>query len=114
LITLQWSENALEFLHEEIAGSNKLIPVFSITNNEYNWNKMLALFSAETKKFYWAAGSGCECCETLTTSVKDVSKLTEGSESELKQALRTFISHNSGIITDDEKQKIFSKIKKQK
>jgi hypothetical protein len=114
LITLQWSETALEFLHEDIAGSEKMNPVFSIRNNEYNWVRMLALFSSDTKKFYWVSGSGCECCDDQIRDVRNVSNLTEGSESDLKSALRTFIEHNDGIVTDDEKQKIFSKIKKQK
>lgn len=114
MITLQWSENALEFLHEDISGSEKMNPVFSISNNEYSWVRMLALFSSTTKKFYWTSGSGCECCDDQNKNVKDVSSLTEGSENDLKSALRAFIGHNDGIITDDEKQKIFSKIKKQK
>lgn len=114
MITLQWSETALESLHEDIVGSETMIPVFSISNGEYKWAKMFALFSSETKKFYWVSGSGCECCDDQNRNVKDVSNLTEGSEGELKAALRVFIEHNNGIITDDEKQKIFSKIKKQK
>jgi hypothetical protein len=114
LITLQWGETALESLHEDIAGSAKMTPVFSISNSEYDWKRMLALFSPETKKFYWSVSSGCSCCDDQNRNVKDVSNLIEGSESELKRTLRTFIEHNSGIITDDEKQKVFSKIKKQK
>lgn len=114
MITLQWNENALEFLHKDIAGSEKMTPVFSVSNSEYDWTTMLALFSVETKKFYWVAGSGCSCCDDLARDVKSIDKMTEGSERELKQALRTFIAHNAGIVTDDELQKIFSKIKKQK
>lgn len=114
MITLQWSDTALESLHEDISGSEKMNPVFLISNSEFSWTKMFALFSSETKKFYWTSGSGCSCCNDQNRDVKDVSNLTEGSESELKSALRDFIGHNDGIITNDEKQRIFSKIKKQK
>jgi hypothetical protein len=114
LITLQWSDTALESLHESIPGSENMIPVFSIFNGEYEWNRMLALFSSVTKTFHWSASAGCSCCEELTSSLKSISDLTEGSERELKQAIRTFIEHTPGILKDDELQKIFSKIKKQK
>jgi hypothetical protein len=91
-----------------------MTPVFSVSNSEYDWTTMLALFSPETKKFYWISGSGCSCCDELTRSAKSIEGMTEGSERELKQALRSFTAHNSGVVTDDEMQKIFSKIKKQK
>lgn len=114
MITLQWSETALEFLHEDIPGSEKTVPVFSIHNGEYNWKRMLALFSPVTKKFLWASNSGCECCEELTAQVKSAEEMVSGSEMELKRAVRDFLAHNPEIITEDEKQKIFSKIKKHK
>ena len=114
MITLQWSETALEFLHEDIPGSENMVPVFSIHNGESNWKRMLALFSSSTRKFYWASNTGCECCEELTNQVKNTEEMASGNEMELKRAVRHFLESAPEIVTDDEKQKIFSKIKKQK
>lgn len=114
MITLQWSENALEFLREDIPGSETMTPVFSIVGSESDGKRMLALFSSATKKFYWTVSSGCSCCEELTSHIKSAADLNEGTESELKQALRAFSASNPSLLKDDEMQKIFSKIKKQK
>lgn len=114
MITVQWSENALEFLHEDIPGSDNLNPVFSIFGAESADKRMLALFSSSTKKFYWTVSTGCSCCEVLTGHIKTAADLTEGDERELKQAIRVFSVSNPSLLEDDEMQKIFSKIKKQK
>lgn len=114
MITLQWSETALEFLHEDIPGSEGMVPVFSIDNGQYQWERMLALFSSSTKKFYWAVNSGCECCDDSSKLATNTDGMASGNELELKRAIRNFIAHSPEIITDEEKQKIFSKIKKQK
>lgn len=114
MITLQWSETALEFLHEDIPGSENMVPVFSINNGESNWKRMLVLFSPTVKKFYWTSNSGCECCEELTGQIKNTEEMASGTELELKRAVRNFLAHTPDIVTDEEKQKIFSKIKKQK
>jgi hypothetical protein len=114
MITLQWSETALEFLHEDIPGSENMVPVFSIHNGEHNWKRMLALYSSSTKKFHWASNSGCECCEEVNSQVKSTEAMTSGNEMELKRAVRNFLTHTPDIVTDEEKQKLFSKIKKQK
>lgn len=114
MITLQWSETALEFLYEDIPGSEDMVPVFSIHNGESNWKRMLALHSPSTRKFYWTSSTGCECCEELTNQVKNAEEMTSGDERELKRAVRHFLESVPEIVTDDEKQKIFSKIKKQK
>lgn len=114
MITLQWSETALEFLHEDIPGSENMVPVFSIHNGEYAWKRMLALFSPATKTFHWSCNSGCECCEELASQIKNVEAMSSGNALELKQAVRDFLTHNPDIITDEEKQRVFSKIKKQK
>lgn len=114
MITLQWNETALEFLHEDIPGSERMVPVFSIHNGEHDWTRMLALFSTATKEFYWTARSGCACCEELTSHLRNVDDLAKGTERELKQAIRGFLEHAPDILKDGEKQKIFSKIKKHK
>lgn len=114
MITLQWSETSLEFLHEDIPGSENMVPVFSIHNGEYAWKRMLALFSPKTKTFYWSSNSGCQCCEELNSQIRNVEAMSSGSALEIKRAIRDFMAQNPGIITDEEKQKIFSKIKKQK
>lgn len=114
MIKLQWNETSLEFLHEDIPGSKDMVPVFSISNTESDWNRMLALFSPVTKKFHWSASSGCSCCEEFTGSLKSIADLTEGTEQELKRAVRSFVEHAPGALKEGELQKIFSKIKKQK
>lgn len=114
MITLQWSETATEFLHEDIPGSEHMVPVFSINNGENDWKRMLALFSPVTKKFYWSTSGGCLCCEELTSHLSSADDLTEGTEQELKRALRSFLEHAPNILNEDEKQQVFSKIKKQK
>jgi hypothetical protein len=113
MITLQWDEIALEFLHEEIPGTERLTPVFSIHNGEYEWKQMMALFSSETKTFHWLQSAGCSCCENLFSHVKSADDLVCGNERELKQALRSFLSQNPTILDNSEKERIFSKIKKQ-
>lgn len=114
MITLQWNETALEFLHEDIPGSEQMVPVFSIHNGENDWSRMLALFSLDTKEFCWTVNSGCACCEELTGHLKSADDLTKGTERELKRAVRSFLEQAPNILKDGEKQKIFSKIKKQK
>jgi hypothetical protein len=112
MITLQWSETDLEFLNEDIPGSENMVPVFSIYNGEYNWKRMLALFSPSNNKFYWSCNSGCECCESLRSQVKDTDSMNSGDAKELKQAIRGFMNNKPKLVTEDEKRKIFSKIKK--
>lgn len=112
MITLQWNENALEELHEELAGSDKMTPVFSIHNSDYDWKQMLAIFSPEDDKFYWITGEGCACCDSLFEHIKSFEELASGSASELKGAVRAFHATNPDIMTEADRTRIFSKIKK--
>lgn len=112
MITLQWNENAIEFLHEDLPGSEKLTPVFSIYNGESQWKQMFALFSPEEKLFYWIIGSGCECCDSLFSDVSSLSELKTGSNKELKRVVRAFLKEVPEIMTDAEKEKVFSKVNK--
>lgn len=112
MITLQWSETALEFLHEDIPGSENMIPVFSIYNGKYHWKMMLTLFCPSDKQFYWHCGSGCECCESLSSQIENKDSLKCGDERAVKQALRAFIADHPNLVNEDEKRTLFSKIKK--
>jgi hypothetical protein len=114
MIKLQWDETATGFLHEDIPGSENMVPVFSIHNGEHDWKRMLALFSPETKKFHWMSGAGCACCEENSSHVRSVRDLTSGDERALKQALCSFLTDAPNVVSEEEKQKIFSKVKKQK
>lgn len=112
MITFQWNENFMEFLHEDLPGSEAMTPVFSIHNGESQWKEMFALFSAEENKFYWITSAGCECCDTLFAHVGSVNDLTTGSAKDVKKAVRTLLKDSPGILTEDEKVKVFSKVGK--
>ena len=112
MLTLQWSEMSLESLHEDIP--EHLNPIVSIHNGQNDWVQMLVLYSSETKVFHWVTGYGCACCDNLYNHLKDSSLMVSGDAKELKRALRGFLDAHPDIITEAEKEKTFSKIKKQK
>lgn len=111
MITLQWNEIFMESLHEDLPGSEHLIPVFSIHNQEYQWKQMFALFSPAENTFYWTTGGGCACCSTLFAHIAHADEMTKGSAADVKRAVRDFMQATPGIITEEERTRIFSKVK---
>lgn len=112
-LRLQWDDLGLEFLHEDVPGSENLKPVFRASSDVgSDVVEMLALFSPENKMFYWVTGRGCSCCTNITDPVEAVEDLKQGDERALKHAIREMLKEAPHILNEEDKKRVFSKIKK--